>query len=81
MSFECVLKCGKPCNPSDIIGQDKWQSLQTIAKHWSGLDKFTNVYNTTPWQDGPGGHYMHQSCYISISSLEKLEKARQRKST
>lgn len=76
MSFECVLKCAKPCESSDNINQGKWDSLKSIAKNWSGLDKFGHVHTTTSWQDGPGNHYIHQSCYISISSSDKLEKAR-----
>lgn len=79
MSYECVLQCGKPCKSFDSINQGKWESLQSKAKNWSGLDKFGNVYTTTSWQDGQWGHYMHQSCYISMSSSDKLEKARQRK--
>lgn len=79
MSFECVLKCAKPCESSDNINQGKWDSLKSIAKNWSGLDKFGHVHTTTSWQDGPGNHYIHQSCYISISSSDKLEKARWRK--
>ena len=78
MSYECVLKCGKPCESSDKINQGKWGRLQSKAKNWSGLDKFGHVYTTTSWQDGPGNHYIHQSCYISISSSDKLEKARRR---
>lgn len=27
-----------------------------------------DVYATTSWEDGPANHYMHLSCYISISS-------------
>ena len=79
MPYECVLKCGQPCKSSDTISQGKWDSLQSKAKNWSGLDKFGDVYNTMSWEDGPGNHYMHQTCYISISSTDKLRKAQQRK--
>ena len=80
-NVECgILKCGKPCKSSDIISQAKWESLQSKTRNWSGLDKFGSVYESTSWKDGPRDHYMHQSCYISISSSDKLEKARQRKS-
>lgn len=78
MSYECVLKCGKPFEPSDKMNQGKWDSLQSKAKNWSGLDKYGHVYTTTLCQNGPENHYIHQSCYISISSTEKLEKARRR---
>ncbi len=78
MSYECVLKCGKPCKPTATIGQGKWESLQAKTSNWSGLDKFGDVYDTTSWEDGPRNRYMHQTCYISISSSDKLEQARQR---
>lgn len=78
MPYDCVLKCGKICQFSDTISRGKWESLQAKTRNWSGLDKFGDVYNSTSWADGPGGQYMHQACYISISSLDKLEKARQR---
>jgi hypothetical protein len=66
-------------SPLISIGQGKWEILQSKTKNWSGLDKFCDVYNTTSWQDGPWSHYMHPACYISISSSDKLEKARRRK--
>ena len=80
MPYECVLKCGKMCKSSDIISQAKWESLELKTKNWSGLDKFGNVYDTTSWKNGPNNHYVHLSCYISILSSDKLEKAQQRKS-
>ena len=54
MSHECVLSCGKPCKTTDIISEKKWESLQSKAKNWTGLDKFGNVYNITSWKDGLG---------------------------
>ena len=79
MSRECVLQCGNPCKSSDTIGQVKWESLESKSQLWTGLDTFGKVYHTTPWADGPASHYMHQSCYISISSSTRLESARKRK--
>ena len=79
MSYECVLKCGKPCEATDTINQGKWESLQLKSPKWSGLDKFGDVYTTTSWEDGPNNHYMHSSCYISISSSAVLQKYRLRK--
>lgn len=79
MPYECVLKCGKSCKSTDTIGEGKWVNLEAKAKKWSGLDKFGDVYSTTSWKDGPKEYYMHQACYISISSQEKLERAQQRK--
>ena len=65
MSCECVLKCGKPCKPTDIINQGKWESLQLKTQNYSGLDKFGFVY-TTPWEDRPANHCMHLSCYSHL---------------
>lgn len=61
MPYECALKCGKPCNFSDTIGQGKWDSLQSKPTNWSRLDKFGNIYNAVSRQDGPGSHYTHQT--------------------
>jgi len=36
MSYECVLKCGKSCTPSDTISKTKWKSLR--EKNRIGLD-------------------------------------------
>ena len=79
MSYECVLKCGKTCKSSATISQCKWETLESKSKRWSGLDRYGDIYNTTSWQDGPANYYMHQGCYISISSSDKLEKSRRRK--
>ena len=79
MSRECVLKCGNPCKSTDNISDSKWESLQSNFKNWSRLDKFGDLYSTIPWKDGPKSYYMHQTCYFSISSSEKLAKAEQRK--
>lgn len=47
MSYECLLKCGKPCESSDTISQAKWDILQSKTKNWLGLDKYGDVHNTT----------------------------------
>ena len=78
MSYECVLKCGKLCTHSDTITENQWESLQLKTQKWSGLDKFGDVYNNISWKDGPKSYYMHKTCYISISSADKLAKAQQR---
>lgn len=78
MAYECVLKCGNACNPSDNITQGKWDSLQSKSKAWRGLDRFGDVYDTTSWGNGPAGYYMHKSCYITISSSVQLKKSQQR---
>ena len=51
----------------------------TTSKNWPGLDKFDDLYSNIPWRDGPTSYYMQQTCYISISSSEKLAKVEQRK--
>ena len=79
MSYECVMKCGNPCNVTDTISQVRWDSLKLKSEKWSGLDKFADVYRSTSWDTGPSSYYMHQSCYITISSSDKLTKVQQRK--
>ena len=78
-SYECLLKCGKPCTSGDTIGKGRWQSLQSKAKNWSGLDKFGDTYDSTAWENGPQYYYMHRACYITISSDTKLEQAKNRR--
>lgn len=78
MAYECVLKCGNPCHPSDTISQGKWETLHSKANNWRDHGKFGDVYNTTLWEDGPGSRYVHKTCYLSISSTLKLERARRR---
>ena len=64
--FDCVLKCGKPCEAHDTISPSKWESLKLKSKIWNDLDKFGNVFNEIDWSKGNTGFYMHKSCYISI---------------
>ena len=79
MSYQCVLRCGRPCKSSDIITQGKWDSVQSKSQNWSGLDKFGDVHDSTAWKNGPDGYHMHKACYITLSSSTHLEKAQQRK--
>ena len=80
MSSECIL-CGKACPASNTLTKGKWESVQVKSKLWSGLDKFGDVHERTPWDGGPAGYLMHPSCYITISSSVKLKDAQQRKKT
>ena len=76
--MECVLKCGKPCNIDDSIDKitdDKWSNVKSHAEQWKGLDKFGNVWDTTNWEDGQQGRYMHNNCYIFLCSSRKREQA------
>ena len=79
MAYECLLKCGKTCDSNDIITQARWESLQLKSKNWRELDKFGDVHNSTPWENGPAGYYVHDACYIRISSSQHFEKSRKRK--
>ena len=74
MSYQCVLRCGRPCKSSDIITQGKWDSVQSKSQNWSGLDKFGDVHDSTAWKNGPDGYYMHKACYITLSSSTILKK-------
>ena len=78
MSMEYVLKCGKPCNSDDSIEKitdDKWSNAKSNAEQWKGLDKFGDVWDTTNWEDGQQGRYMHNNCYITLCSSNKREQA------
>ena len=57
------------------ITLDKWSKIQTNAKEWKGLDKFGAVWDTTNWEDGQQGRFMHNSCYITLCSSKKREQA------
>ena len=73
-----MLKCGKPYKEGDSIDKitsDKWTKIQTNAKEWKGLDKFGDVWDTTTWEDGQQGRFMHNNCYITLCSSVKLDQA------
>ena len=40
-----------------------------------GLDKFGDVWDTTNWEDGQQGRFMHNSCYVTLCSSKKHEQA------
>ena len=77
MAHGCIQKCNKARSPSDTIAQGKWDTLQSKSKAWAGLDRFGDVYDTTLWENGPAGYYMHKSCYITILSLRLLKQSQQ----
>jgi len=82
MAYECILKCGMACHSTDTIGayhKNKWHSLQLKSKAWTGLDRFGDVQDTTSWENGSVGYYIHYSCYIKILSSVQLQRAQQRK--
>ena len=37
------------------------------------------MHNETDWNNGPAGYYMHDSCYVTVSSTSNLQKAIKRK--
>ena len=76
--MECVLKCGKPCNIDDSIDKitdDKCSNVKSYAEQWNSLEKFGDVWDTTNWEDGQQGRYMHNNCYITLCSSRKREQA------
>ena len=80
--MECILKCGKPCCETDSISNitpDKWTKVKTQSQKWRGLDKYGRVWESTNWDEGPEGQFMHDGCYISLCSKRGLEQAVKRK--
>ena len=59
MEYDCVLKCGKTCDVKDVISADRWDRLKPKSERWKGLDRFGEVFDTTDWDNGPDGFYMH----------------------
>ena len=77
----CIL-CTKPCDDCDSISRitnEKWQNIESKSAGWSGLDKYGTAYETTRWENGPAGFYMHASCYTTLSNPVKLQQAKKRK--
>ena len=79
MVYECFLKCGKLCTPLETISSVKWERLESKTLNWSGLDKYGDIHKSTNWKNGPSNQFMHDACYIIISSKDKLDKAQTRK--
>ena len=79
--YQCILLCGKTCSVNDSldnITSDKWKSIHDKAFKWKALDTFGNVYCCVKWENGPKGHYIHNSCYTSLSSNGRLLQAEKR---
>ena len=74
----CLL-CKKACKQSCTISQLKWESLKTKSEKWIGLDRFGDIFETTDWTDDPKNYFMHNSCYMSLSSGRLIEQALNRK--
>ena len=80
MYHACMLQCGEPCNPArDAIGSiQRWESIRQKALVWRGLDRFGSVHERIDWGKGPVGHFIHDSCRLTLSSSKKLEQAQKR---
>ena len=79
MDHDCVLKCGRVCDANDFISADRWGQLKSKSEKWKGLDRFGEIFDTTEWDNGPIGVYMHANCYLTLSSSRKLEQSGKRK--
>ena len=77
---QCVLQCGKPCNPAtDAIGSfERWESIRQKALLLKGLDKFGSIHECVDWAKGPAGHFINDSCRLTLSNAKKLQQAQNR---
>ena len=78
--YECILRCGQPCTKSDSLDNtedQKWNSIREKTLRWKGLDRFQ--CGNIDWAEGPKGHYMHQTCYTTLSNKRCLSQAEKRK--
>ena len=76
------MQCGDPCSGSDSIDKitlKKWKNIEDQSKKWTGLATFESVFTTVDWKLGPGGLFMHDSCYIKLGSARNLAQAEKRK--
>ena len=77
----CLL-CKKPCDEcdrTDSITNDKWLNIKKKTLAWKGLDKYGEAHDTTRWDNGPAGYFMHTSCHTTLSNSSKLKQAIKRK--
>ena len=76
--MDCLLQCGRICcekDAIDSISDEKWKKIKEKSKQWQNLDKFGSVFVDINWDAGTKGKFMHNSCYISLSSERKLAQA------
>ena len=52
-------------------------SIREKTLRWEGLDRFQ--CENVDWAKGPEGHYMHQTCYTTLSNKRCLSQAEKRK--
>ena len=82
--FNCILQCGTLCENNDNnslfnISLDRWETIKKQSKLWKGLDKFSDVFDSVDWDNGPAGKCMHDSCRLKIMTNKKLQQAIKRK--
>ena len=53
-------------------------SIRQKSLLWKGLDKFGSVHECVDWVKGPVGHFIHDSCILTLSNTKKLEQAQKR---
>src|SRR5260221_585948 len=76
--YDCILLCGKACFSDESLGNitlDKSKSMQDKASKWKGPATFGTVHCSVNWEKWPKGHCMHNHCYTSLSSNDKLRRA------
>ena len=75
----CMMKCKRKCNAKSSINVDKWNKIKLKCQQWEGLDRFSDIFGTVPWEDGPDGYHICSTCYISLCSADHLSRAQVRK--
>ena len=78
MASLCMMQCKRKCNSKSVINVDKWNKIKEKCKLWRGLDRFSDIFQTIPWEDGPDGYKICSTCYISLCSAEHLSRAQVR---
>ena len=74
-----MMKCGKKCKAKSNITNNKWIKIKNKCEEWQGLDKFSDIFETVPWENGHAGYKVCSSCFISLCSSEHLAQAQARK--
>ena len=74
-----MMKCKRKCTAKSSISVDKWIKIKTKCQLWEGLDRFTDIFQTVPWENGPSGYYICSTCFISLCSADHLSRAQVRK--
>ena len=78
MEYPCILNCANSCTLSDKIEEQKWSSIKVKSQKWIGLGMYGNVYTTTNWDTDRTKYYLHDDCYLTISSNDHFQRAKKR---